>query len=48
MLEAGVEITLQQGDYLAQIETAVRWQHDQPRPEHGAMAAFEVALKLGI
>lgn len=48
MLEARVGIPLQWGDYAAQVETAARWQDDQPRPRRGAQATFEVALKLGI
>lgn len=48
MLEARLGVPFQWGEYWAQIETSVRWQDDQPRPDRGAEAAIEVALKLGI
>jgi hypothetical protein len=47
-VEARVAVPLQWGDYVAQIETAVRWQDDQPRPDRGSQVAAELALKLGL
>ena len=35
-------------EYRAKLDVALRWQDDQPRPQHGGQVSIEAALRVGI